>query len=74
MLSVGNIEGNSRNSGCQVQTYEMSEGTLASAYEVPYGFTSKVFAQPFESLCDKLGQVLAINFSVKDAGSPSKEP
>ena len=74
MLSVGNIEGNSRNSGCQVQTYKMSEGALASAYEVPYGFTSKVFTQPFESLHDKLGQVLAVNFSVKDAGSPFNEP
>ena len=27
-----NYGGNSRNSRCQVQTYEMSEGTLASAY------------------------------------------
>ena len=27
-----NSGGNSRNSGHQVQTYEMSEGTLASAY------------------------------------------
>ena len=27
-----NYRGNSGNSGCQVQTYEMSEGTLASAY------------------------------------------
>ena len=27
-----NVRGKSRNSGCQVWTYEMSEGTLASAY------------------------------------------
>ena len=27
-----NNGGNSRNSGCQVQTYEISKGTLASAY------------------------------------------
>ena len=27
-----NVGGNSRNSGRQVQTYKMSEGTLASAY------------------------------------------
>ena len=27
-----NNGGNSRNSGCQVQTYEISEGTSASAY------------------------------------------
>ena len=33
LLSVGkNIRGNSRNSRCQVWTYEMLEGTLASAY------------------------------------------
>ena len=32
-VSVGkNVGGNSRNSGHQVQTYKMSEGTLASAY------------------------------------------
>ena len=33
LLSGGkNVGDNSRNSGHQVQTYEMSEGTLASAY------------------------------------------
>ena len=36
-----NNRGNSRNSGCQVQTYEILEGTSASAY-VLYPFQTLV--------------------------------
>ena len=49
-----NNRGNSRNSGCQVWTYEMLEGTLASAY-VLHPFQTLV--PRFQNKMDRVSEI-----------------